>query len=486
VTVAAALALGLRAPFVSLLPGPDEGGLLVVARHWHEGGPNLYGGLFVDRPPLLLLLFQVGSDLGGIAGVRVLGLALVALLVVAAGRSGYLVGGRAGAAAGAFVAVALVANPMLGTLDVTAETLGAPFTMVGCALLLQAVLGAPTRWRPVLVATAGASAVCALLVKQDLADALAFGVALSIASAWSGGRPWRGALADLGSLTCGALVPVAVVVAWAATETPGISSLWFTVFQFRVKASGVLLAQSTAAPEARLVDLARAALLSGLLVVLLVGAWLSRGRLRRGDPVTLAILAMLAAELVGVLGGGSYWTHYLLGLIPGVSLLAARAAGGGRSGRLLAVAVALTVGSSVLSSGSVLPQAFTPSQDSRLGAITTWLDGVSRPGDTGLVMYGAADLFATTRLQPEYTFLWTLPMRTLDPRLHRLARLLDHGDAPTFVIQPMSPDAWGLDSQGLVRAALERRYRRIADVCGVPVYLRDSVQRSAPAVPTRC
>ena len=42
------------------------------------------------------------------------------------------------------------------------------------------------------------------------------------------------------------------------------------------------------------------------------------------QPVALATLALLGWEFLGVLGGGSYWLHYLLGLIPGLVLATAQ------------------------------------------------------------------------------------------------------------------------------------------------------------------
>src|SRR3954447_15092776 len=51
----------VRATFVPLPLRNDEGGYLFIARHWHTGGEFLYGDYFVDRPPLLILLFRFAS-----------------------------------------------------------------------------------------------------------------------------------------------------------------------------------------------------------------------------------------------------------------------------------------------------------------------------------------------------------------------------------------------------------------------------------------
>jgi hypothetical protein len=125
--LAGSLAVGLRLPFVHDLPYTDEGGLLVVADHWHTGGPYLYGPLFVDRPPLLLAFFRLADDLGGVVSLRLLGLGLVAVAVACATRAGTLLGGTRGAVAASLTCAALLADPLLGTREVDAETVGVPW-----------------------------------------------------------------------------------------------------------------------------------------------------------------------------------------------------------------------------------------------------------------------------------------------------------------------------------------------------------------------
>jgi hypothetical protein len=486
VTVGAAcvMAVLLRLPFVGLPPYPDEGGLLVVARSWRTGGPGLYGRLFVDRPPLLLLYFRMSDALGGITAVRVLALGLVVGLVVAAGWAGLLLGGRRGAACAALVAAALMTDPSLGTREVNAETVGAPLTMLGCALLVRVYAGPVPRRsrRALLLAGAGAAAVAAVLVKQNLIDALVLGLVGVLASAQRG--EWRRTRADLGAFLGGALVPAIVAVTWARVATPGASTLWFTLFWFRVDALQVIARQSTAAPQARLGVLWHAALVSGLLLVVLLALWAVRRRLWSRDPLSLALVAMLLAETIGVLAGGSYWTHYLIGLVPGASLLAGRAAGATSRARLLAVAVVVVVASSLVhTSGSWASGSSTVSAEARLAG---WLTAASRPGDSGVVVYGAADLFATTPLRPAYPYLWTLPMRTLDPHLDHLVTLLEQRHAPRFVVVRMPADSWGIDPRGRVDRALSQRYTGVGPVCGVPVYVRAGTAGHLPPLPTAC
>jgi hypothetical protein len=43
---------------------------LLVARQWDGDGPLLYDGQWVDRPPILIAVFKLGSLFGGAVGLR--------------------------------------------------------------------------------------------------------------------------------------------------------------------------------------------------------------------------------------------------------------------------------------------------------------------------------------------------------------------------------------------------------------------------------
>lgn len=474
--------VALRLLFLRDLPYTDEGGLLVVARQWHSGGPFLYGDLFVDRPPLLLVFFRACAALGGILPVRVLGIGLVVVAVAAAAWAGSVLAGRRGAGTAAVVTAALLADTVLGTREVNAETVGLPLTLLASACFLEgnrSSTGARRRW----LVVGGFLAVCALMVKQNLADALVFGLALVLVSVLAGSRR-RDAVTDLGWLLVGSAVPLLAMLVWAVTATPGLSALGYTLYGFRIQGGQALLAARTASQGIRLHALLRASVVSGLLPLLAASLWLLRRRLVR-DPVGLALLVMLASATVGVAGGGYYWSHYLLGLVPVTVLLTARAAGATDRPRLLALLVAATVVSSLVSATTAF-RSRTPAGETWVGGTAAWMKTLRRPGDSMVVLYGEASLYDATRLRPAYPYLWTLPMRVRDPRLTALRALLSGPDAPTFVLTPSPLDAWNIDPAGLTEHVIHRFYRRIADPCGSPVYLRRGVDRRLPPPTSGC
>ena len=201
VLLAALAAVLLRLPLLGGPARPDEAGYLLVARAVRRAGPFLYGDLWVDRPPLLVLAFRVAD---GIGGVRVLGLLAAAVLAAAAADAGWTLGGRAGALCAGAVAAALPASPLLSAPAVDGELLALPFVLAALALGLRALLpsgaGADVAGRTpgraasrpaVLLAAAGVLGGSALLVKQNLAEALVVLGLLLLVQAVRGELGWR-------------------------------------------------------------------------------------------------------------------------------------------------------------------------------------------------------------------------------------------------------------------------------------------------------
>jgi len=245
---------------------------------------------------------------------------------------------------------------------------------------------------------------------------------------------------------------------------------------FRVDATTLIAEKASAATGARLERYPAALLASGAaLVGALLAVRLVRTLLRRrGDRPALAAAAVLVWEALAVLAGGSYWLHYLLGLVPGLVVAVAvlaphrgRLAWGGR------IAVAWAVAFAVAGSLYQATQPRTPYVSTVAGQ---WLAEHRRPGDTAVVAYGQPNILAEAGTPSPYPLLWSLPVRVRDPRLHHLARVLDGPRAPDWLLVWRRLDTWGVDPAPAAREVREH-YRRVADVCGFVVYLRDDVRR---------
>ena len=304
------LALLLRVPYLPVPLGRDEGGLAFIARHWQGG--SLYGDYWVDRPPLLIGLFKI-AVLGGDDGVRVLGaLAAVVLVVAIVLLARAVAGPRAGMIAGLLAAM-LTGSVSIGAVYTPGELLAAvPSTLSVLCLVL-----AHRSRRQGYVIAAGALAVGAVLIKQSFLDAGFAGAVFLVASAASDRAVrlrWPIAYA------AGAAAPLLVVLVWLVAAQVSFDYFTYTLFRFRLDLVQTL-ADSNVPLHVRLRRLEVPAWDSGLVLVL-GGAVVGLLNLR-GDRVLLVTCgAWLAAAAFGVLGGGSYFHHYLIQLVPVCSVAA--------------------------------------------------------------------------------------------------------------------------------------------------------------------
>src|SRR3954469_782433 len=295
----------MRMPWLSAPLGRDEGGMALLAQHW--GGGSLYGGYWLDRPPLLILLFKL-AVLGGADGVRALGMvAALALVVAIAFLARALAGARAGMIAGLLAAL-LTGSSAIGAVYTPGELLAAvPSTLSVLCLVL-----AHRSRRTGTVVAAGALAVTAVLVKQSFLDAGFAGLVFVLVSGVSDRDVrvrWPIAYA------LGAAVPLLVVLAWLAVAGVSLSYFVYTMFGFRMDLLHTLSATSLPL-HVRILQLEEPAWDTGLALVLggaVVGLLLA---LRRDRVLIATFAAWLAAGVIGVLGGGSYFVHYLIQLVP--------------------------------------------------------------------------------------------------------------------------------------------------------------------------
>jgi hypothetical protein len=97
-----------------------------------------------------------------------------------------------------------------------------------------------------------------------------------------------------------------------------------------------------------------------------------------------------------------------------------------------------------------------------------------------VTLYGVSSALLGTGVRPAYAYLWSLPVRTLDPHLERLLDAVSGPDRATWVVRVLPLRSWGLDDDGRVGRALGAAYRPVAEVCGTQILLRDGAVRPAP------
>lgn len=479
-------------PFLGTTLSPDEGGLLMVAGQW-EAGSSLYGDHWVDRPPVLLMLVALAEAAGGPLALRIMGTLAVAVAVLLAGVVGRLAAPQRPRAPvlTAGTAAVLLATPLFGGGSVSNEVLAAPFLMGGMAAVL-ASLSAPGRASRLAWGVAGGAAgASAALVKQSLVDVLLL-VAVLVVLRWRPRRPGSGAVLTtaLGALL-GAVAATAAAVGFAWLRGTDPVALFEAVVLFRFEATAVIVEQSRQPTDQRLLQLLAAFLGSGaplLLAVLGLAALRNRRTVpgsahRPGTSVGAAAgrvdlrwpaAALLSWEMLAMYLGGSYWLHYLTGLVPGMVLLAAAAAQRERmSGRALAVAF----GFAAFSAACVVAFVAARGVDRSEQPVIDYLSAHVEPGDTGVVAFGAANILASTGLESPYQHLWSLPVRVRDPDLRRFSAVMAGPERPTWlVLGGRSLWTWAVDPT-LAREPVREHYERVTFRGGFTVYRLRGVER---------
>lgn len=529
VAVAAVAAVVARFPGLAWPLRPDEAGFALVATAWDPtAGGELYGPYWVDRAPVLLATVRLLLELGGPAAPRLAAAAGCAVAVLAAALAGRSLArqvlahvatrrplpevgtdrvvGRAGAWS-AVAAAAFTGHAAVDPISAKGEVLALPLLLLAAWWALVGV----ERRSPVLAFAAGAAGVLALGMKQSMVGALAL-AGLLLLGALVGGRPDRRTTVGLAvAWLAGAAAPVLAVVAWGAATGVRVAALWEVLVGFRADALSALAGSSLGAPLERASLLALVAVANGMLLLGVLLLRRSPALLRLAPVPAVAVLGTVVVEVVALVLGGSFWTSYLLGLVPGLTLAtallvtrhelarpvpdprAARAARPPRRGPARArlrrlgaaqVAVGFAAASTVVSlawfAAVVLPGRVHA--DARLG------EAIARsalPGDTLVVYGGRPDIVWASGLSSPYRYLWNLPMRTRDPRLEELERVLaDEDRRPTWVVVDVPLAAWegfGRDLAPLLRSYYAEHGRSCSDR---PVLVRADVVR--PEVEPDC
>jgi hypothetical protein len=470
VWIIALSAVAVRLPLLGRPPTPDEAGFLLVGAQWHAGGTSLYGDYWVDRPPLLITIFRLASEGGGLVPLRLIGCVATLLTILGVAHVARRLGGTGAAAWSAVVAAALLVNPLTGAMAVNGELLAAPFVIWGIAAMVGAFRDRPHG--PWLAAAAGAALVCSLLVKQNFADVGVFTVVALPLALWRRELTAHRARALLTRFVGGALAALVVASVWTLLHGTSLAGVFDAMYPFRVEAEKVLASPANHGSGTRLTALMVAWALCGGAVLMVMTAW-AVSRRRLAGTVVWALAATGVFEAASVLLGGSYWSHYLVQLVAPLSVLAgtgvARAIAGMRT-VIVVAAVAAVVGWTV-----AVPWQYS-SVEKQVGSS---IAAVASPNDTIVSLYGHAQVTRASGLSSPYPYLWSLPTKTLDPDLRLLVGVLSGPTAPTWFVTWNGTSSWGVDS-GAAARVLAARYHAVAHPDGHTIYLRNGVHRPAP------
>ena len=465
--------VGIRLLFLGAPTGSDEAGFLLVGAGWDHGS-SLYGDLWVDRPPLLIWIMELA---GSVTALRLIGLTACVLMVLGVARAAYLAGGDQAARWAGATAAVFSAAPWLGVPLTNGEMLATPFVAWGFALATHALVRPERRaWLHAL--GAGVLAACAGLIKQTIVDVIVFAVVLAVVSAWQHRTSWRHALTVVGSGLLGVLLALGIGFAAAAARGTTVPELFDALVTFRVDAGRVIATSASSATSDRLLTLLLTWGGSGLALITALTVWQAA---RRRDPVLIASLAVIVFVSGTALLGGSYWAHYLFQLVPACALATGLLVGHVTPRtRMLSATFVLAMTCGNLAVNVVAP----PDAGAEAEAVGTWLRESGEPSDTAVVAYGQPNVLASADMTSPYPYLWSLPVRTLDPDLTTMSDVLAGPDRPTWFVDWLGIDSWGVDPTTL-RDVLGRNYREVAEVCGRTIWL-DRTQERALATPEEC
>ncbi len=477
VAIAAAAAVLLRLPGLAAPLYADESGFLLVARSWDPRPGSIYGPYWVDRPPPLIAFVKACDALGGPYTLRILGALGCGLAVLLAARVGRLVGGERATTWTAVAVAALITNPLIDPVAVKGELLALPLVLA-CFWLTLLVARRPSVG---LAFAAGLLGALAIGFKQNLLTGLVF-AAVYLTTCWLDDRISRRDFLRLaGAGLAGAAVPVLATIGWALAAGVRLETLWYAVFGFRSDASRVIADGSLAAPIARAWVLVLVALGVGL--VFIVGGFLVhlRGEWQRDKAIVAATLTVLLVDAAALAAGGSYWRDYLFPLIPASALCAALLARRpSKRGGAMRTVIALTAVSSIVGMANWLVVGVIDGRSTTARETGAAIAAAAEPGDTLVVFGGGADLQYASGLTSPYRFLWSLPMRTLDPQYAELRALLTGPDAPTWLVVNVPFTSWGAPGAPALVAEVDARYVEQGTGCGGrPVYLLRGAPRPA-------
>jgi 4-amino-4-deoxy-L-arabinose transferase-like glycosyltransferase len=456
VAVAAALACLVRLVGLGRPVRADEAGFELVARSWHPSAGSLYGAYFVDRPPPLIAVYQVCDAVGGPLAIRVLGAVACAVLVVLAAWVGRLVADERAGRWTAVAAAALVTTPGIDLVAVKGEVLALPL-LVGAVGLALVTVRDRTMWSAF---AAGLLAGLALGLKQNLAGAAVFTAVLFVGSCLAGRLERRELVRLAGAALAGFAVPVLATVGWALATGVRLHTLWYAVYGFRADASAALGDGSTGAPVRRALLLLVILGVTGIAVAISAYVARVRSQWRRDAPLTAAVLTMVAFDVVALALGGSFWQDYAFGLVPGTLLAIALLAARWRERLVPLMVVSTVIGLVYWAVSNVTGLQEFDEHDTGVA-----LRAVAEPGDTLVVFGGRADLQLESGLPSPYPYLWSLPMRALDPDLVEFRAMVAGPDAPTWLVEWWPFDTWTAKGTELERE-VEQRYVEHGTGCG--------------------
>ncbi len=420
----------------------DEAGYSAVARLW-ANGEKLYQGAWIDRPPLILLIFRALNSVAPhsrYAMHAMSAFAIAATLLLVCAISNLLDSRRSAMLAAVFLAIFYVSK--LDFVSANGEMLASPFICGAIYLALKAIRAVSARHVAMFAFVSGALAACAPLIKQSAFDGgvVAFAI-IAIAQTTTRRKA-------LGGFTVGAISVCALTFLHATTI--GLSLWWNAVAGARFQANSSLhhngiWTRLKPGFLMNLIPLLPCFVGCGLAVLPML---LRRGRTRNHEQVdrhesptfsrttkNRMFFAWIMSSAVGFFLGGEFWQHYwLLPAIP-MSMVAGMACNGqlsvdGRTGRSFGVILIVLTTISAFFSIMKTSQLSYATHEAAIAFVDREL-----PKETPVLVLGDATQFFFGTNRPTVSrYLWQGWIKMAPNELERLCALVNSTAPPALVL----------------------------------------------------
>lgn len=473
----------------------DEGGYALAARGWFEGTGELYNDIWISRPQGIFVVYGIAMKTFGygVAAFRAMAWIFAILTVLAIWFYGRRWTTPRTALVAVFVCTLLLGSPTLEGYTANAEIFaGMPGAYAAFWLLRQAQTG----WTKKGLIGIGVLIGISTLLKPSgvvLWPAAMLFLALTTEDAWRE-RAKRGAWITLGLTIAGV---VTLLHGWYL----GFSDFFYATFLYRLQyqsSASVGLLHNLRSIGWMLINATEFFLLILLvwifrlrlpLVPVLATAPKSDGplwwlpewlrKLRSNDPGGLLLVLWMAGASVGVFMGGDYWTHYLILLVPPVSLWLARAIDGivhalmGWRQKLalamFALLLVLPYGVAMDGVDGIYQRLYRHPGYPAQYDVARYIRDNTDPDQTIYVAFDQASIYYLSDRNPAYRHLYDQELRALPNSYGDIIAILNSDNRPVYIVSTLHPGPFTDDSRAFWRE-VSRFYELETMIDGVPIY----------------
>jgi 4-amino-4-deoxy-L-arabinose transferase-like glycosyltransferase len=479
------VSLLLWLPYLTFPLDADAAGYATVA-YWWAQGDTLYRDITITRPQGIFILFRLiaAAHLDAAIGNHLVAALYAAACVIAFLALSERIWGRKIGFTSATLFTLLLAAPFTEGYSTNAE-LFMLLPLLGTLYTLWCVSGYDLNRRVHIfgLLLCGLLGAIAVLIKPSAAPV----ALMSVGWLYYRGRTlqllqsrfWYSAVA-LGLGYCLGLLP-ALLHGLVTAPDRYLSAVVLYRVSYDSALAGTLSSQVVSFVGTTALLLVQLPILLGALI------GLYPDRVWRKDPAYLFLMGWVLVAFSGGAMGGNWFPHYYLPLLAPLTLgimlgwrrlsrsLACRKGEYRRIAAVLGVSfvLPLLLALSLFNSAiGVVPTALHNAVTvPRSEVVASYIRAHAQPTDTIYVAYQWAPIYQLAQRKPAARWLYYRELqRTPGAFAEQVARISDPRTAPLYIVAAQPFDAFGLDSDGTLRAVVDRDYVLETTIDDIPLY----------------